>query len=284
MKILFVSIFLILFLFTECQSPVKNEKTPLAQVGYNILYKEDAQKVLPKYITESDSAMWMNNFINRWIRKELVVLAAEENLSPEQKDVSKKLKDYRNSLLIYRYKNQLLSQKLDTLITAEEINKYYNNHEKDYILKNNIIKAVFLKIPSELANIKQIKSLCKDLNTENLTKLDEYGMQYTKLYDRFDDQWINASSVFQLLPNPIKKESDFLEKNKFAEDSDTNYYYFICIRDYRLSGDIAPMDFVYKEIENVILNKRKIKFFQNMEDNIFQEGSISNKYKIFNKK
>ena len=284
MKIIFFAIFFLIFLFTGCNSTIKNEKTPLAQVGYNILYKEDAQKVLPKYITESDSAMWMNDFINRWIRKELVVLAAEENLSPEQKDVSKKLKDYRNSLLIYRYKNQLLSQNLDTLVTPEEINDYYKSHEKDYILKNNIIKAVFLKIPIELANINQIKSLCKNLTTENLAKLDEYGMQYAKLYDRFDDQWINAYSVFQLFPNPIKKESEFLEKNKFAEDSDTNYYYFICIRDYRLSGDIAPMDFVNKEIINVILNKRKIKFFQKMEDNIFQEGSISNKYKIFNKK
>ncbi|MBK5202925.1 MAG: hypothetical protein JJE45_04330 [Prolixibacteraceae bacterium] len=283
MKILFISIFF-LFFFTECQSPVKNDKTPLAQVGYNILYKEDAQKVLPKYITESDSTLWMNDFINRWIRKELVVLAAEENLSSEQKDVSEKLNDYRNSLLIYRYKNQLLSQNLDTLITPEEINDYYNNHKKDYILTNNIIKSIFLKVPSELANIKQIKDMCKNLTTENLAKLDEYGMQYTKLYDRFDDQWINASSVFKLFPNPIKKESVFLEKNKYAEDSDTNYYYFICIRDYRLSGDIAPMDFVNKEIINVILNKRKIEFFQNMEDNIFQEGSISNKYKIFNKK
>jgi len=283
MRILFISVFF-LFLFTECQSPSIDTRTPLAQVGDNILYKEDVQKVLPKYITESDSTLWINDFINRWIRKELLVLTAEENLSPEQKDVSKKLEDYKNSLLIYRYKNQLLSQKLDTLITNEEINDYYNSHEKDYILTNNIIKSIFLKVPSELANIKQIKTLCKNITTENLAKLDEYGMQFTKLYDRFDDQWINASSVFQLLPNPIKNESDFLEKNKFAEDSDTNYYYFICIRNFRLSGDIAPMDFVNKEIKNVILNKRKIKFFQNLEDDIFQEGSISNKYKIFNKK
>jgi len=283
MRIFFLSVFF-LFLFTKCQPPSKDEKTPLAQVGENILYKEDAQKVLPKYITESDSTLWMNDFINRWIRKELVVLAAEENLSPEQKDVSEKLDDYKNSLLTYRYKNQLLSQKLDTAITPEEINDYYHKHDKEYILTNNIIKAIFLKVPSELANIKQIKTLCNRISTENLAKLDEYGMQFTKLYDRFDDQWINAASVFQLFPNTIKKESDFLKKNKFAEDSDTNYYYFICIRDYRLSGDIAPMDFVNKEIRNVILNKRKIKFFKNMEDNIFQEGSISNKYKIFNKK
>jgi len=282
MRVLFISVFFI-FLFTKCQSPSIDSRTPLAQVGDNILYKEDAQKVLPKYISESDSTLWMNDFINRWIRKELVVLTAEENLSSEQKDVSEKLKDYRNSLLIFRYKNQLMSQKIDTVITFEEINDYYHKHEDDYILKNNIIKSIFFKIPSELANIKQLKSLCNNLTTENLAKLDEYGMQYTKLYDRFDDQWINSSSVFQLLPTPIQKESAFLKKNKFAEDSDINYYYFICIRDYRLSGDIAPMDFVNKEIRNVILNKRKINFFKNIEDNIFQEGSISNKYKIFNK-
>jgi len=283
MRIFFVSL-LFLFLFTECQPPSKNAKTPLAQVGNNILYKEDAQKVLPKYINKSDSTLWMNDFINRWIRKELVVLAAEENLSYEQKDVSEKLYDYRNSLLTYRYKNQLLSQKLDTVITTEEINAYYNKHEKDYILTNNIIKAIFIKVPAEIANIKQIKTLCKNLTTENLAKLDEYGMQFTKLYDRFDDKWINASSIFKLLPNPIKEESAFLRKNKFAEDNDTDYYYFICIRDYRLSGDIAPMNFVNNEIRNVILNKRKIKFFQTMEDDIFLEGSMSNKYKIFNKK
>ncbi|MEN6455998.1 MAG: hypothetical protein ABFD10_17240 [Prolixibacteraceae bacterium] len=271
----------VIFLLGACQQETNN-KIPLAQVGERILYKEDIDKVLPENIQDKDSALWVDDFIKKWVRSELVILNAEQNLSPEQKNVDKELEEYRNSLLTYRYKNELLAQKMDTVITGEEVNTYYEKHDSEFVLKNNIVKAVYMKIPLEVANPETIKSLTRDEDPRKLAQLDEYSVQYAKTYDRFDDKWVNSKDVLNQFPEKTNGEERLLRRNNFIESSDTDYYYFICIRDFRLAGQVAPLAYVESEIRNILLNERKIKFLRTIEDDIYNEGLASNKFKIFN--
>lgn len=280
MKRQWYAIFVIL-LFEACQQEAA-DKIPLAQVGDRILYKEDIERVLPENLLHQDSVLWVDDFVKKWVRSELVILNAEQNLSPEQKNVDKELKEYRNSLLTYRYKNELLAQKMDTVITAEEVNAYYEQHRNEFILKNNIVKAVYLKIPLEVANAETIKNLTRDEDPQKLAQLDEYGVQYAKTYDRFEDKWVNSASVFYQFPEEIADEERFLRRNRFIESSDTDYYYFICIRDFRIQGQIAPAAYVETGIRNILLNERKVKFLRDIEDDIYSEGLASGKFKIFN--
>ncbi|MGV8139527.1 MAG: hypothetical protein AB2L20_30385 [Mangrovibacterium sp.] len=271
----------VIFLLGACQQETNN-KIPLAQVGERILYKEDIDKVLPENIQDKDSALWVDDFIKKWVRSELVILNAEQNLSPEQKNVDKELEEYRNSLLTYRYKNELLAQKMDTVITGEEVNTYYEKHDREFVLKNNIVKAIYLKIPLEVANPETVKSLTRDEDPRKLAQLDEYSVQYAKTYDRFDDKWVNSKDVLNQFPEETNDEERLLRRNNFIESSDTDYYYFICIRDFRLAGQVAPLAYVESEIRNILLNERKIKFLRTIEDDIYNEGLASNKFKIFN--
>jgi hypothetical protein len=272
---------LVICLLGACQQEKAN-KIPLAQVGERILYKEELEKVLPENLQDKDSALWVDDFIKKWVRSELVILKAEQNLSPEQKNVDKELEEYRNSLLTYRYKNELLAQKMDTVITSEEVNDYYARPNNEFILKNNIVKAIYLKIPLEVAHPETVKNLIRDEDPQKMAQLDEYSVQYAKAYDRFEDKWVKAGNVFQQFPDEIADEESFLRRNKFIESSDTHYYYLICIRDFRLQGQVAPVAYVEPEIRNILLNERKIKFLRNIEDDIYKEGLASNKFKIFN--
>ncbi|MGV8096670.1 MAG: hypothetical protein AB2L24_32840 [Mangrovibacterium sp.] len=272
---------LVICLLGACQQEKAN-KIPLAQVGERILYKEELEKVLPESLQDKDSALWVDDFIKKWVRSELVILKAEQNLSPEQKNVDKELEEYRNSLLTYRYKNELLAQKMDTVITSEEVNDYYARPNNEFILKNNIVKAIYLKIPLEVAHPETVKNLIRDEDPQKMAQLDEYSVQYAKAYDRFEDKWVKAGNVFQQFPDEIADEESFLRRNKFIESSDTHYYYLICIRDFRLQGQVAPVAYVEPEIRNILLNERKIKFLRNIEDDIYKEGLASNKFKIFN--
>ncbi len=272
---------LLALMMASCQQ-VEIKKVPLAKVGENYLYLEDVQEILPKNLTETDSSLWVDDFIKKWVRSELVILNAEQNLTPDQKNVERELNEYRNSLLIYRYKKELMAQKMDTIVTSEEIGEYYNKYQDNYILRNNIVKAVFLKIPLEVASPETIKNLCKDDDTQKLAQLDEYGIQYAKVYDRFDDKWISSEQILNQIPEEITDDERFLRRNKFIESSDTDYYYFICIRDFRLKGQVAPVEYVESDIKNILLNERKIKFLRNIEDDIYKEGLASNKFKIYN--
>ena len=215
-----------MFLVISCNQQ-QATKTPLAQVGDKILYLEDIQKVLPSNLSDADSTLWVDDFVKKWIQSKLLVMNAEENLTAEQKDVSKELDEYRNSLLTYRYKKELMAQKMDTVVTDQAIQKYYNEHEADFVLKNDIVKAVYLKIPLELAKPDVVKNLCLDNDSQNLQELDDFGIRYAKAYDRFDDQWIDASRVLNQVPEQIDNLERFLGRNKYIESKDTDYYYFI---------------------------------------------------------
>ncbi|MEL7586370.1 MAG: hypothetical protein AAGU19_06610 [Prolixibacteraceae bacterium] len=272
---------LLLFVFGGCQQETLN-KVPLAQVGDRILFLEEIEKVLPQNLPHQDSALWVDDFVKKWVRSELLILNAEQNLSPEQKDVDKELKEYRNSLLTYRYKKELLAQKMDTVISPEEVSAYYEQHKSEFSLKSNIVKAVYLKIPLEVAHPETVKNLTIDEDPQKLAQLDEYGVQYAKTYDRFEDKWVNSADVFSQFPEETDGGERFLRRNKFLESSDTDYYYFICIRDFRLEGQVAPIDYVETGIRNILLNERKIKFLRNIEDDIYMEGLESNKFRIFN--
>lgn len=260
----------------------KQEKTALAQVSSKILYLEELNEIIPNQLSATDSSLWVDDFIKKWIQKELLILNAEKNLSSKQKDVSKELEEYRNSLITYRYKKELMAQKMDTLISQQVISQYYNEHRMNFTLKNNIVKAIYLKIPIEVSNPKIIKNLCIDNDPQKLEELAEYGIQYAKAYDRFNDKWINTNQIITQIPYEIDNWKRFLRRNKYIESSDTDYYYFICIRDFRFEGEIAPVEYVESSIKNLLLNQRKISFLKKIEIDLYKEGLESKKFKLFN--
>ena len=280
MKLRETTLLLLVFWFSACTQV--EDKIPLAQVGTKYLYLEDVQKVLPDNISDTDSTLWMEDFIHKWVQKELLILNAEKNLTQEQKDVSHELQEYRSSLLTYRYKKALMEQKMDTTIHDDEINKYYEANKKEFVLQSDIVKAIYLKIPLEVANEETIKNLCFENDPQKLQELDEYGIRYAKSYDRFDDKWIDASQVLTQIPGEIDDLERFLRRNKFIESDDTDYYYFICIRDFRFEGEYAPIDFVSSSIKNILLNQRKINFLKKIETDVYKEGLESNKFKLYN--
>ena len=269
-------------LFLGACQPNPNQKTPVAQVGDSYLYLEDLSKIIPNDLKGPDSTLWVDDFVRKWVQNELIILNAEQNLSDDQKDVDQELEDYRNSLITYRYKKELMAQKMDTIVSDNDISSYYTSHMNRYKLRENIVKVIFMKIPMEVANAEVVKSLSRDNDPEKISQLNEYGMQYAKVFDRFGDKWTSTQNILNLLPEKINIDEQFLRRNKFIESSDTDYYYFICIRDFRLKGENAPIEYITPEIRNILLNERKIQFLKNIEEDIYNEGLASNKFKIYN--
>ena len=86
----------------------------VAKVGDKLLLRKELAAVLPRGITKPDSINQSKFYIQRWVRQELMLKQAEENLTEDQKDVQRELDEYRTSLIIHRYQQQLINQKLDT--------------------------------------------------------------------------------------------------------------------------------------------------------------------------
>ena len=276
-----VTVIILLALFTACSKKGDSyQNKEIASVGDHRLTVADLIRIIPNGTSMDDSTQMADDYIRRWIRNQLMLLKAEENLTSEQKDLKREIEEYRNSLLIFRYQEALLSEKLDTVVTEEEIREYYEMYPGNFVLTQNIVQSVFIQVPLEIADPKKIKELAVSEDDEDVKKLDVYCVQYARKYDHFNNNWVDFQSISSNLPISINNPRNFIRKHKTFEVKDSTDFYFVVLKDFKLKGEKAPMEFVFDRIQSLILNRRKIKFIQDLEQNIYNEGVKERKFKI----
>lgn len=265
----------------SCNNTNQLQQKIVAEVGENKLYALDLDEIIPAELNSGDSILLADDYINKWIKQELLIQKANENLTAQQKDVNRELREYRNSLIIYKYKNELMRQRMDTTVTSEQIEEFYANNPSSLKLSKNIVKAIFVKIPNEYANPSLLKSLTANTSNEGLNELREYCVQYAKRFDIFIENWVDFETVKKNIPQEINDVVKFLTNNNQIELNDSNYYYLVRIQEYKLKNDLAPLTYVENNIKNLILNQRKIEFLKQIEDNIYTEGIRNKKFKVY---
>ncbi len=265
----------------SCNLRNDSERIPLAKVGESLLFLDDLQSILPAGLSPDDSLMMAEDYIKKWIMNELLVRKAEENLSPLQKDLTKELNEYRSSMLTYRYKMELMLQRLDTIVDESEVSAYYGQNKENFILNRDIVKAIFIKIPAEVTKPEQVKVFCEQVSDDNLRELEEFCLKYAITFDIFVDNWVELELIAQNLPGPMEDRNRFLRRNAIIEIRDNDFYYLLCVIDYRLANNMAPVEYVTENIKNLIINRRRIDFLKKIEDDVYLEGIRNNKFKLY---
>lgn len=271
-----------LLLFTYCSDYKKNRKEePVARVFDKYLYPRDIQDIIPFNISQSDSVIVARDFIEKWIKKQLLLAKAELNLTEEEKNVDKQIENYRTSLLIYKYEQSLIKEKLDTFVSSQEIEDYYNENSSNFLLNANLVKSLFLQVPRTSPEIWKARRWYRSENEEDMKKLEDYCYQYATKYDYFNDNWIYFSEIEKILPIKIDNPESYLKYRKFIEIKDSTYYYFVNIKDYRLLGAVSPLETVRENIRNIIINKRKISLIKALESEIYNDALNRNNFTIY---
>jgi len=133
MKSIFSIIVLFLFLVQGCSLFTEKEaEEPVARVFENYLYPSDLAKAIPSGTNKQDSALLAKRYTDTWVKDMLMQHRAKESLSDEQMDFETQIEEYHRSLLIYTYRQILLQQKMDTLVSEHEINSYYEENSKNF--------------------------------------------------------------------------------------------------------------------------------------------------------
>jgi len=254
---------------------------PLAKVHNKYLYESDLEGLFNSNTSNEDSIIIARNFVNDWVKKQLLVEKAELNLTDESKDIEKEIEDYRSSLLIFRYKQELIKQKLDTVITDQEIEDYYNEYSGNFILNHNIVKALYLKISKEAPEIEKVRWWYKSSNQENISRLEDYCYQYATKYTNFDNKWIPFNNLLIEIPTNIEDQERYLRYNRHLETEDELFYYFVKINEYSLKSTVQPLEYAKSKIKSILINKRKFAFFDELENSVYNEALNHNEFVIY---
>ncbi len=259
--------------FSGCNTqPEDPLAEPLLVVAEKPLTKRMLYSAIPNNLPEADSIIFAQDYINRWIRSELLLRKAELNLTPEEQDVKQMLEEYRRSLLVHQYQQKLLEQKYSPLITSSEIQTYYEKMIDNFKLTTPIIKGVFVIVPKTAPNIDELKRLYRSDDSEDVVKLEAYCFTNARKYEVFVDHWLPMDDINRRLPERISRPEQFLKYNNDYTTSDSLYQYFFSIKEYKLIDEVAPRDFVEEKIKAILLNKKRLEFIKQLEADLYEEG------------
>ncbi len=257
-------------------------KTPVARVGNRYLYKEDIPENFVTGISGEDSVGFIENYINRWIREQLLAQKARLYLPEEQKnEIEKQVEKTRRNLLVHRYEQDLILQKMDTSVADTLIENFYETHKDLYALEHNIVKALYIKIPLTAPDISKARRWYRSNRDADYTSLESYCYQYAVKFDDFANRWVRFDFLLSELPMKVSNQERYLRYNPFMEAKDSAYQYFVRINEYRLRGADAPVEYVAGQIKQIILNERKIKFVRELENNIYSEALNRKEFEIY---
>ena len=272
----------ILVVLPSCDKMGKStQEKPVARVEGTYFYPSDLERLIPSGVSIDDSSRIARRLIEEWVREKLLLSRAEQYLSPEQKDVGKQLEEYRSSLLTFKYKQTLLSQNLDTVVSEQELQSFYDQNSSNYILDNDVVKVNYIKLPITAPDISNVRRWYRSDQPEDLDNLEKYCISHASNYMINGENWLRFSNLAEGIPVRVDNPTTFLNYNKNIEVSDSLFYYFVHIIDRVQEGHIAPLELVKNDIRSVIINKRKIAFIEDLENTVYNDGRTKNKVEIY---
>jgi hypothetical protein len=285
-------VFSVLLLFSSCEfikmkntkKEANSDREPVARVNSAYLYKDELAGIVGVGATKEDSVSRAEAYVNSWIRKQLLIQEATRKIDINEAEVERKILDYRYSLIAYEYQTFYVKQNLDTAVMASEIEKYYKENIDNFILKQNIVRATFIKVPKTAPRTNKIKDLIYSDKEKDKTELKSYCLSFSTAYHLADSTWMVFDELVKNSPlTEIPNKIQFLKAKPYYETSDDNYLYFLKVVEYRISDNISPLEFVKDDIRNIILNKRKVELAKELEDEVYNHAISENEFEIFRK-
>jgi hypothetical protein len=265
----------LLFAISSCGGDNK-EDNMVARVNDKYLSLKELQAAMPYGLSKKDSATFANDYIDQWIKKNVVLQRAENNLTDNQKDVTQQLEDYRASLIIFAYERELIRQKLDTTVSNAEIEKYYQENAANFELRSNIIRLKYLKLPLKTPNVDKARKWFLSSNKDDKNRLEQFANLYAVNFLLDDSNWLLLDDVIKEIPMGNYSNSDFSSNRRLLELDDKEYHYLVAITGFMVKDSNAPLSFEKDNIRNIILNKRKIRLIEQMQQDAYNDAMNEN--------
>lgn len=276
--------FIVLLLLTSCDYfKQEDPRIPIARVNDTYLYEEDVINLVSEATSKEDSVLRVNNFIKRWATQQLMIDQAKINLTDKELDGYNKLVDqYRIDLYTEAYKSSIVSQQLDSTITEQEMELYYEANKENFKLNDQLLKVRYIQVAPNFGNLANVQEKLKRFDADDKLELEALSIQFHS-YNFNDSTWVKKESLIQNVPAIQSSENQVLKKSNFTQLQDSLGVYLVKIEDVLNRNDTAPLSFVGPTIEQIILNKRKLELIKILEKDITKDAIKDKKFETFTK-
>jgi hypothetical protein len=272
----------ILLLLILCLSSCKDSpkefrrKNFLVEVEGSYLYKEDLYKALPFGLSKEDSIAFANKYIYNWIKDVLLYNKAKSNI-PKSHEIDVAVENYRHSLIIHAYQQELIKQRLPDEVPEQECIDFYEQNKNLFLLDFSLVKGLFIKVPVTAPQLDDVRQWYKTETYEAVERLEKYSFLNAVNYLYFYDKWMPVSEIVGYIPLDTPNPEAYITEVQPIEWRDNAFYYFLNISEFCGKGEIKPYEFAKTEIKEMLLNWRQVDFMESIKEDLYHQAAQRNK-------
>jgi hypothetical protein len=287
MRLIIAVMPVLMILFGSCQRSQSDGGTQrefVAKAGDDVL---DRQEFGERFVSTGlirDSAYNARKSIEAWATEALFYQEALSKLTKEELFIEKQVEDYRRSLVNYVYQGKMIEANLDTAVSSEEIQNYYDDHRENFILRDNILKVNYLKVPVLAPGLPKIKKLIWAATPKDKEQLEQLCSQNAENFFMNDSTWLFLDDIKKELP-ALKDQPEYvLHPGKVIEFEDDQYYYYLKVKDVKTKNAYSPINFERQNIRKFILNNRKTQLISQYKQTLLEKAKANKSFVIFSGK
>ncbi len=273
----------ILFLLTGCQaiqSFIHDDKV-VARVGKHKLYESEVNAYIPSGVSIADSTNLALQYINTWATDIIFSDMAQSQLSKAERDVTAELEAYKRDLLRFRYEQRFIGDRLDTLVTEDQMLDFYEKHKNLFTLDRPILKVRFVDILKNMDKKDQIIRLMSSNKPKDMDEVEGLANKYAIKYFDKSYEWMDAAVLAREFGTDygqmLAKMNQSYIRMESEDAADIKVAY---VREIRRSG-VAPFDFCTDRIREYILSGRKHDLLVALEQSLLKGASDEGQFVIY---
>ncbi|MGL5276946.1 hypothetical protein SAMN04488018_11220 [Myroides marinus] len=254
----------------------------VARVNDVYLDKYEVLDLVPSNADKEDSLAIVNRFIDKWATKNLLIEAAELNLSKDKKEeIEKLVAQFKTDLLIKDYLEKLVQKNIDTIINEKDLKVYYDKYKNNFLVEDMLVKMSYANVLKDNSNYGTIRRYFSSNRSEDHNKLESMSL-HMKTYALNDSIWVDVKQIYDKLPflNSSNKDN-YLKNNSFFEVEEENSTYFVKVNKVLSRGSVIPFEYLKTSLKMMVINDRKMELLKQYEEDILKDAKKNKRYEVF---
>lgn len=243
----------------------------LASVGDDVITRSDMQASIPAGLSPEDSTTFAKAFLRNWIETRLVERVAANEVDMEL--IDRLTREYRDELIMSQYRRSMARQADNADFSEDSLKAYYDAHVAEFKLERPMIKGIYLKIPSEASNLRQIKRLYRSDRPADLDKLEKAANSSAIHYDYFRNKWIDWEQIETRIPLEFDAQTlAGVTQRRYLETEAQGFTYLLSISDYLAAGKAMPYEAARPIVLERLLNLRRRAYDSRLRNDLYNRA------------
>lgn len=251
----------------------------LAQVFDYKLYFDDIRDLIQGYSSAEDSIQQVRSLTEHWVRDRLILVEAEKNF-PKEANMNKLLEDYRQSLLRHFFEQRTIEERLDTVITENDLQRYYEANKEQHRLETGILRGFYFKITRPKGRNDQILTWWKTFPKNHFEEVINYAARHARTNWADSTQWHEMHMLIQLFPEGALTPSSIRSKRGIMKE-DGEFIHLLYPLEVYYERDIAPLSTVRAQAARYIIHQRELELLERIKKEIYDRDIQNDQVKIF---